>query len=76
MKVEIYSKPQCPFCTQAKALAEREEHDFTYKMLDEDFDRETLMETFPGARTFPQIIVDGDKIGGFTEYKALVEASK
>jgi glutaredoxin 3 len=76
MKVEIYSKPQCPFCVQAKALAEREGHELTYKMLDEDFDRETLMETFPGARTFPQIIVDGEKIGGFTEYKALVEASK
>jgi glutaredoxin 3 len=76
MIVEIYSKPQCPFCVQAKALAEREGHELTYKMLDEDFDRETLMETFPGARTFPQIIVNGEKIGGFTEYKALVEASK
>ena len=76
MKVVIYSKPQCPFCVQAKALAEREGHDLTYKMLDEDFDRETLMETFPGARTFPQIIVDGEKIGGFTEFKAVVEASK
>ena len=68
MKVEIYSKPQCPFCVQAKALAEREGYELTYKMLDEDFDRETLMETFPGARTFPQIIVNGDKIGGFTEF--------
>jgi glutaredoxin 3 len=76
MKVEIYSKPQCPYCVQAKALAEREGHELTYKMLDEDFDRETLMETFPGARTFPQIIVDGEKIGGFTEFKALVDASK
>ena len=76
MKVEIYSKPQCPYCVQAKALAEREGHELTYKMLDEDFDRETLMETFPGARTFPQIIVDGEKIGGFTEYKAIVDASK
>ena len=76
MKVEIYSKAQCPYCVQAKALAEREGYELTYKMLDEDFDRETLMETFPGARTFPQIIVDGEKIGGFTEFKALVEASK
>ena len=76
MKVVIYSKPQCPFCVQAKALAEREGHNLTYKMLDEDFDRETLMETFPGARTFPQIIVDGEKIGGFTEFKALVDKSK
>ena len=76
MKVEIYSKPQCPYCVQAKALAEREGHELTYKMLDEDFDRETLMETFPGARTFPQIIVDGKKIGGFTEFKALVDEAK
>ena len=76
MKVEIYSKPQCPYCVQAKALAEREGHELTYKMLDEDFDREALMETFPGARTFPQIIVDGEKIGGYTEFKALVESSK
>ena len=76
MKVEIYSKPQCPYCVQAKALAEREGHELTYKMLDDDFSREQLMETFPGARTFPQIIVDGEKIGGFTEFKALVDASK
>jgi len=76
MKVEIYSKPQCPFCVQAKALAEREGYELTYKMLDEDFDRETLMETFPGARTFPQIIVDDEKIGGFTEFKALVDTKK
>lgn len=73
MKVEIYSKPQCPYCDMAKRLAEKEGHELTYKMLGEDFDRETLMETFPTARTFPQIIVDGEKIGGFTEYKALVE---
>jgi glutaredoxin 3 len=73
MKVEIYSKPQCPYCDMAKRLAEQKGYDLTYKMLDEDFDRETLMETFPGARTFPQIIVDGEKIGGYTEFKAIVD---
>lgn len=71
MKVEIYSKPQCPYCDMAKALAEQKGYDLTVKMLDVDFDRELLMETFPGARTFPQIIVDGEKIGGYTEFKAL-----
>ena len=43
-------------------------------MLDEDFTREDLMEAFPTARTFPQIVVNGDKIGGFTEFKALVDS--
>lgn len=72
MKVTIYSKPQCPYCDMAKALAEQKGHELTYKMLDQDFSREDLMETFPTARTFPQIIVDGEKIGGYTEYKKLV----
>ena len=36
----------------------------------EDYSPQELMETFPGARTFPQIIVDGEKIGG---YSALVQ---
>ena len=45
-------------------------------MLDEDFSREQLFEVFPTARTFPQIIVDGDKIGGFTEFKALVDSKE
>ena len=72
MIVEIYSKPQCPYCIQAKALAESKGYELTYKMLDEDFDREALMETFPGARTFPQITVNGELIGGYTEFAAKV----
>lgn len=75
MKVVIYSKESCPFCVQAKGLAEREGADLTYKMLDEDFSREELMETFPGARTFPQIIVNGDKIGGYQEFKKLIDSN-
>ena len=73
MKVEIYSKPACPFCVQAKNLAEQKGYQYTYKMLDEDFTREELMEKFPTARTFPQIVVEGQSIGGFTEFKALVD---
>tara|TARA_B100000902_G_scaffold395541_1_gene454350 strand:+ start:1067 stop:1297 length:231 start_codon:yes stop_codon:yes gene_type:complete len=76
MIVEIYSKPQCPYCDMAKNLAEQKGYDLTVKMLDEDFDREALMEVFPTARTFPQIIVDGEKIGGYTEFKTLVEGEK
>ena len=69
MNIEIYGKTQCPYCDMAKALCEQKGIDYTYKMFGEDFSREELMETFPGARTFPQIIVDGDKIGGYTELK-------
>ena len=81
MNIEIYSKPDCPFCDRAVHIAQQIVQETTHikyekKMLDEDFDRETLMETFPGARTFPQIIVDGEKIGGYQEFKKLVDEVK
>lgn len=77
MKIEIYSKPACPFCDKALFLAQQvvQESVHTYNkfMLDEDFTREELFEKFPGARTFPQIRVDGENIGGYTEFKELIE---
>ena len=42
--------------------------------LGKDFDRDFMMEEFPGARTFPQIRVDGENVGGYTEFKALIDA--
>ena len=65
--ISIYGKDFCPFCDKAVALCEREGLEFEYKKLGRDFERKELMETFPGARTFPQIIFNGEKIGGYTE---------
>ena len=67
----IYGKTQCPYCDMAKALCEQKGLDFEYKQLGTDFDRDEMLSTFPGARTFPQIILDGQKIGGYTELKEL-----
>ncbi len=72
MKVVIYSKPNCPYCTMAKSLAEQRGAEVEYKMLGDDFDGKELMETFPGARTFPQIILDGEKIGGYSALLDLI----
>jgi glutaredoxin len=69
----IYGKTQCPYCDMAKNMCEQKGIDYEYKQLGTDFDRNEMLETFPGARTFPQIIVDGNKIGGYTELKELVD---
>tara|TARA_A100001035_G_scaffold216434_1_gene176299 strand:- start:339 stop:581 length:243 start_codon:yes stop_codon:yes gene_type:complete len=67
--VVIYSKPQCPYCTMAKQLAESRGDTVEYKMLGQDYKVEELMTEFPNCRTFPQIIFNGEKIGGYTELK-------
>ena len=74
MKIEIYSKPACPFCDKALFLAQQvvqeSVHTYNKYMLNEDFTREELFEKFPTARTFPQITIDGESIGGYTEFEA------
>ena len=72
MRVEIYSKDNCPYCDMAIRKAEQME-DTTLKVLklNVDFDRDKLMDWFPGARTFPQIKVDGRSIGGWDQFKGI-----
>ena len=65
--IEIYGKPQCPFCVNAKKLCEIKSLEYTYYEYIEDFSREELLEMFPNAKTFPQIKVDGVAIGGYKE---------
>ena len=78
MIIEIYSKPDCPQCVQAETLCKQNAILIDYKkyMLDEDFTRDDLFEKFPTARTFPQITVDGESIGGFMEFKEIVNTKR
>ena len=65
--ITIYGKPACPSCTKAKALCESRQYKYEYKQLDTDFTKEELFEQFPDARTFPQIIVGGQKVDGYEQ---------
>jgi glutaredoxin len=38
-----------------------------------DFDREAVLSEFPEARTFPQIVVGGQKVGGFEQFVKYIE---
>ena len=71
MKVTICSKDNCGYCTRAIQLAKEKKVDLQVLKLDVDFTMDWLHSTFPTARTFPQIIVDGENIGGYTEFKEL-----
>jgi glutaredoxin len=69
----IYGKPMCPFCDKAKALCEQRGFDYEYKTLGTDYTKEELLETFPGARTVPQIVINGQKIGGWEQMVKYIE---
>lgn len=70
--IEIYGKPSCPYCIMAVNLVTEHNLSYIYKSLGKDFDRDTLFKTFPKARTFPQVRIAEDNIGGFQELKEWV----
>lgn len=69
----IYGKDGCSFCQRAKSLCESYGFDFEYLTMGEDYTREQLFETFPGAKTVPQIVVNGLKIGSYNELVNYIE---
>ena len=73
MKAIVWSKLCCPFCDQAKALLERKGIEFEEKKIGEGYTKEQLLEAVPNARTVPQIFLDGELIGGFTELKKYLQ---
>ena len=69
MKAVIWSKYHCPFCDQAKALLGAKGIEFEEKKIGDGYTKEDLLESVPTARTVPQIFIDDQLIGGFTELK-------
>ena len=70
MKAVIYSKYFCSFCDQAKALMEMKGIPYEERKIGDGYTKEDLLEAVPHARTVPQIFIDGELVGGFTELKA------
>jgi glutaredoxin 3 len=71
-KVKVYSTGTCPICVKAKAFLDK--RGIAYDEVRLDLDRAALKEfsvVTNGARTVPQIVVDGKCIGGFTELTEL-----
>jgi glutaredoxin len=73
MKATVWSKYHCPYCDQAKALLKQKGYIIEEKKIGDGFTKEELLEAVPTARTVPQIFIDEQLIGGFTELKQHLE---
>ncbi len=81
MKIKIYSTSKCPYCVRAiEAATKIAEKDSRVQVIVlkryEDFDDSTMRMIFPDAKTYPQIIIDGHKIGGWAEFQEEMRISK
>ena len=63
----VYSKDGCPYCSKVKQVLELSELNFVEYKLGERFDKKSFYDEFGEGATFPQVVVDGKKIGGCTD---------
>ncbi len=73
----MYTSDMCPFCTHAKRLLDQKgaTYDEIHIPLD-DFEARRRIAELTGQMTVPQIIIDGEPIGGWYELSALERAGK
>ncbi|EIL8093780.1 glutaredoxin 1 [Escherichia coli] len=80
MQTVIFGRPGCPYCVRAKDLAEKlsnERDDFQYQYVDiraEGITKEDLQQKAgKPVETVPQIFVDQQHIGGYTDFATWVK---
>ncbi len=66
--IEMYTTAVCPYCTAAKRLLSERGLSWTELRIDRDSDaRMTMLNRSMGARTVPQIFINGQLLGGFEQ---------
>lgn len=73
MRAIVWSKYNCPYCDQAKALLQQKKIEFEERKIGDGYTKEDLLEAVPNARTVPQIFLDGNLIGGYTELRKYIQ---
>jgi ribonucleotide reductase beta subunit family protein with ferritin-like domain len=74
MKVEIYSKSNCPFCEKAKQWFRSHGYEYIEHKLETNEERAALYQRIPGARSVPQIYIDDKLIGTYDQFMEISDS--
>jgi glutaredoxin 3 len=69
-RITVYTTEPCGYCRTAKALLDRRGIPYDEINLAKDAGGRARLVEATGMMTFPQVIVDGEPIGGFQELAA------
>ncbi len=69
-EITVYTTDPCPYCAQAKALLAKRGLGYEEINLAKDPSGRAELAARTGMMTFPQVIIGGELVGGFTELYA------
>ncbi len=76
MNFAVYTKEGCPHCDKVKEVLQLTESKFVVYNLDEHFDKDSFYGEFGQGSTFPQVVVDGKKLGGCVDTVQFLKENK
>ena len=68
--VILFTTHSCTFCGHARSLLVKRNVDFEEVNLGDDPELQAELAPVTGLDTFPQIVVDGEPLGGLNELRA------
>lgn len=69
-RVILFSTDSCTYCEHAKSLLSKRGVDFEEVNLSDSPELQTQLAEVTGLESFPQIVVDGEPLGGLNELRA------
>lgn len=75
-KVDVYSTTYCPYCRAAERLLDEKGVAYTAYDVTHDTEKRNWLVESSGQTTVPQIYIDDQPIGGFTDMQALERQGK
>ena len=76
MNFTVYSKDGCPFCTKVVQVLQLAELKHVVYKLERDFDRESFYGQFGKGSIFPQVVLNGENLGGCSETVKYLQENK
>jgi glutaredoxin 3 len=66
-RVTVYTTEPCGYCRTAKALLDKRGVEYTEVNLAKDAEGRAELVQVTGMMTFPQVVIDGEPLGGYQE---------
>jgi glutaredoxin 3 len=75
-RITVYTTDPCSFCARVKGLLSAHGLQFAEVNLAKDPGGRVELAARTGMLSFPQVIVDGELLGGFAEVQAAAESGR
>lgn len=75
-EITVYSTEPCSFCARVKGMLQARGVEYSEVNLSKDPEGRVELASRTGMMTFPQVLIDGELLGGYAELQDAIESGR